>query len=149
MGKYVELMVVFPYSILLAFTLALWIYSIIAICNLDSCSYGTKCHFVSFNDTCILSVDNQTIIVDGDMASGDALYECTRNATIPCYYAKSRDSTGQFVSNYYKTACNDHYYNWLYEIIITNSIVLAIILVYYILIIIKICISLYKNTPST
>jgi len=142
-------MLIPPYLILSAYILTLWISSIATICSIDSCSYGTKCYFQTINDTCILSVDNQTIVIDKNTASGDALYACTQNTSLDCYYAKSRDSTGQFLSDNYKTECKDHYYNWLSGIIISDSAILLLILSFYIAISIMDLSHTNKNTSPT
>lgn len=139
MGKYIDLVVVFPYITLVVFTLAIWISSIATICSIDNCSYGTNCHFSTFNDTCFLSVDNRTLQIDRDTAAPDALVACIRNSTIACYYSKSRDSIGQSLGDYYKTKCTDHYFDILSGLIITNSVVLTVIVVFSVIVLVVDC----------
>jgi hypothetical protein len=103
----------------------LWIFSIIFISMYKPCSYGTTCQFTTINETCSLSVDNKTMIIDKFTASPAALYACYNNSTITCYYSRVADTSGNVLGDLYQDRCKAN--GWTYAV--TTLIFLSIVVV--------------------
>lgn len=112
-----------PINFSISFVCTSWIVLLIFYTKFESCKYGTKCVFSNVNDTCKVTVDGLSSIVDKSNATAVQLYACNYNYTYTCFYDKVYSAKGDYLAPFYREECDYDTLRMAFAILTTALII--------------------------